>query len=184
MAKKKMTPTEELAAVRAQRSQHIAEAADIAGRALPLEEYQIEAAIHAKATCWRPDVRALLHPTGRGPSHFSLLPIVFMGDMRDGTVQPDIREAYTIAQCALSPETVRAKLVEEVERYIAEHGPEISSEERGRLLGELDRKIRDLEVEEERIIRAAERDGIRLARRGDASPAVVLGDLGEQKNAA
>lgn len=70
-------------------------------------------------------------------------------------------------------DVVRKGLLRFVAR--AEDGP--SPTERAERLAAIDAELLTLEQAEERAIRALEAEGVDIVRRGDASPAVVLGNL-------
>ena len=62
---------------------------------------------------------------------------------------------------------------------LAEHPPGLSAQERTAELERIDSEILELESAEEGLIRRIEGHGLEIDRRADASPAVVLSDLGE-----
>ncbi len=82
---------------------------------------------------------------------------------------------------ALHPSQFRELLDAALDRAYAAQPPGLPLEARATELARLAARGRELEIEEERLIRAAEAEGIALERRADASPEIVLarhlGDL-------
>ena len=73
------------------------------------------------------------------------------------------------------PEAIEEMLTKKIDEHLNEHAPRLPSAERPARLEQIQRDIRELELEEEAVIRAAEDDGIEILRRADADPLVVLG---------
>lgn len=78
------------------------------------------------------------------------------------------------AFCALTPDTMMAWAAQQVELLYEDGEDGLSAADRAAALAELDAQKRDLEHAEEACVRAAEKAGLNLLRRGDADPAVVL----------
>jgi hypothetical protein len=76
--------------------------------------------------------------------------------------------------CWLLPDVLRAAMRKRIDAVYKLHGDGISSEDRRARDAELDAQLLQIEIAEERIILAAEADGIHLPRRGDANPAAIL----------
>ena len=76
--------------------------------------------------------------------------------------------------CWLLGNELKTKIAAAVADLPLADGDAIPAEDRQRVRLELERKVRELELREERLIRQAEAQGIILERRGDADPAVVL----------
>lgn len=74
---------------------------------------------------------------------------------------------------SLHADDIKARLAERIERHYAEH-PGISDAERDKRLSKLEGELADLEITEERLTRTAERAGLPVLRRADASPLIVL----------
>lgn len=74
---------------------------------------------------------------------------------------------------SLHADEIKARLAERIERFYAEQ-PGIDDTERDKRLEKLEGELADLEVAEERLVRTAERGGLPVLRRADASPLIVL----------
>lgn len=78
--------------------------------------------------------------------------------------------------CWLQPEAVEQKLEGALGKFLEVYGPGLSPEERASKLATLRPHLRQLEKQEERLIGEAREAGVKIPRRADADPAIVLGD--------
>ena len=114
-----------------------------------------------------------------GRHDFELIPIHLRSEVGRGPMAPDDRAAVEAYVCRFHAEEVLAGLGREIDAFVAEHGPGFTADERCARLEKIDQELNRLEVKEEAIIRRAARRGVRLIRRGDADPRIVLADLGD-----
>ena len=78
--------------------------------------------------------------------------------------------------CWLQPEGVAQRLEGSFGKFLEVYGPGLSPEERASRLATLRPHLRQLEKQEERLIGEAREAGVKIPRRPDADPAVVLGE--------
>lgn len=94
--------------------------------------------------------------------------------LKDGFLEAIyVTPAAVELQAFLDPGRLRKALLKAVEGRFGE----LTKEAREARLMELSTKLRALEVEEERLIRQLEAEGVVVDRRADARPEIVLGDL-------
>lgn len=79
--------------------------------------------------------------------------------------------------CWLQPEAVEQKLEGSFGKFLEVYGPGLSPEERASKLAALRPHLQHLEKQEERLIGEAREAGVKIPRRPDASPEIVLGDV-------
>ena len=80
-----------------------------------------------------------------------------------------------LALCRLAPKAVEETLIAKIDEHLEQHTPGLPSAERPARVEQLQREARDLEREEEQLIRDAEDGGVEILRRSDADPLIVLG---------
>ncbi|MBB5735915.1 hypothetical protein FHT09_001655 [Xanthomonas arboricola] len=73
--------------------------------------------------------------------------------------------------CRIVPDAVRAHLTEELEAVYAKAPVQADDKKRAKL----ERELLKAEQDEERLISAAAEQGVRISRRADVNPAVLLG---------
>ena len=86
----------------------------------------------------------------------------------------DVTRLIEPMMMALFGDVFHDRAVKDVENYLADHPPGPATADRPARLAAIDAKIMNLEVEEERIICAAEEAGFEIERRADADPRFVL----------
>ena len=180
MATRKQDPTAELAKLRTRIADLQQEREQLEHAPITKAEAhdRVDAYVADRAAGWRPNFAALVNTDDRADT-FELIPGRFRGDLRDGLALADDRGAVSVALCKFMPTLVTSELLKAVDAHIEEHGPGISTEARVHRLAAIATELDEIEVQEEQLIRTAEAQGLELSRRADASPAVVLGDLGE-----
>lgn len=120
--------------------------------------------VHA-ATAQTDRIRShLIHPA-------ATLRVSWPPDGQGSTVAPS---AFDL-MCALDPKGTTKALKDLVAAGDHKRGP--GTEERRRRIAELTAELHELEVEEERLIEAAESRGHQIHRRPEASPAIILGEI-------
>ncbi len=110
--------------------------------------------------------------------HLSKMPIV------NGRAQPNHlahsfpRRERALPEffCWLWPEQVAEKMTEAAQTFASTLPGGLASEERNEQLALIETKLAELERREERLILESEAAGMRIARRADATPSVVLGE--------
>ncbi len=110
---------------------------------------------------------------------------LFAADARPSTslglavVREHVEDGFEAADfsgllCWLFGAELRARVTAAIQDLPLVDGDAVPAEDRHRVRMELERRLRDAELREERLIRGAEAQGIILERRGDADPSVVL----------
>jgi len=100
-------------------------------------------------------------------------------DEPTGASLPGNLEDLALMIVWLFRDQVEARLIEAAREEVKRRGTPISAEDRAARLAEIDRKRHELEVAEEKLIADAERQGIEIPRRPDASIAAILAVVDE-----
>lgn len=74
----------------------------------------------------------------------------------------------------MAPDVIRDEMRAAFEAYYADNPPGLPSDQRPAALADVDRRLFDMEVREERLIAAANAAGASIARRGNADPKAIL----------
>jgi hypothetical protein len=140
---------------------------------------RVDCFIEASAARYAPPVNAFVAPVS-DPASVRLIGVsraaVATALAGGGRTAVEARfDQLEAALCALVPDAVRGALVDAVDAHLAPDPPGLPRAERAMKLAALDAKILAVEREEEQLIREARADGVRIDRRADADPAVVLG---------
>ena len=140
-----------------------------------------EHAVQAKPVPAKQAVEALHAMVDRAAARYEQESAIFDRLVNGETPRPDDLElshtpnGLSLLLCAIAGDAIKQRLGELVTKQIGKSG--ITAETREKQLAEIRSKRRELEIEEEHIIRDAEDNGMMIDRRHDADPAVVLGDL-------
>ncbi len=98
--------------------------------------------------------------------------------LRNGTFNGDELQKMLerpIVLLALFPDAIKAYLIAQYEKAIGKTKPGLPAAERRKRLAEIDAKIFELEVEEERLVEQLLADGVDVTRRPEADARAVLG---------
>ena len=112
-------------------------------------------------------ISGLTRPGGQVGSMTLILPNPIEGLRREQVIE--------LAFCKLVPAAVEEMLIAKIDQHLEQHTPGLPSAERPARLEQLHQETRAIEREEEKMIRAAEDDGVEILRRSDADPLIVLG---------
>ena len=167
----------EIVKARTRRMALLGERREIEGAPLPADEAErhVGAYVERLARRWQREVplhlfTAPADDTRRGQLFDSAVPLRF-ASVAGGAV--DLAPvAHMLA--AVAPELLRGALLEAVGRSYGKSPPGLPAAERAAALAEIDRELREVELGEERLIRALEAEGLEIDRRADANPALVL----------
>lgn len=88
------------------------------------------------------------------------------------------RDNLTTVLCYLCGDAIKQRMAEAITKQIGREG--LTTEARETKLQEVRKKCHGLEIREEMLIRDVEAVGMKIDRRPDAAPAVVLGALTEE----
>lgn len=164
----KLTPAAQLADIRARIAQIQADIDGLAGQPLPAPDALARLDGWIAHNAARFDAFTTARSFTTASSHLLHVLEVKGGRTGENTVTVDLAPLV----CAIFGTEVRRRLASAIEDQTTAPGPSMA--ERPALIERWNAALGGAERDEEAIIRAAEADGIRLARRPDAQPGIVL----------